>query len=527
MQEHKEPTGVAGRSETVAALDALLRVTPDAVVASMRDDGTLVPTPPSVRLYGQSAFAQVSGVDLVVFEDQLAIVDAFARAKKEPIVRVDVHLLADPDRVAKLHLFDVRAQHGVHVIVVELPSTDALQRSAAARLAMRRPVGHVKRDATGIFLEVDEATTALLGWSAEELVGHSSIEFGHAEDLERAIDNWMAMRAGTGSGRVRVRYRCADSRYLWLEIANDNRLDDPVYACVLSELTDISEEMQHLEMLQAREQLLARLAEALPIGVCHLRADRGIAYANEPFAALLGPIESIAALVDRVVAAGRPPLEAALERAFLGVEGTVHVAVMHEVGERRVELTIRALTGDDGITDGVIVCAADITERSRLREELEHRASHDALTDCLNRSATVAALERALRDAQQVAVAYVDIDRFKRVNDELGHSAGDAVLRVAAARLRSAIRTEDQLGRVGGDEFVVICARTDDPLDALLLVTRLRDAINGDVVLAGQRVALRASVGAAVSVEHELDAEALLHRADIDMYEAKRRANGP
>jgi diguanylate cyclase (GGDEF)-like protein len=133
------------------------------------------------------------------------------------------------------------------------------------------------------------------------------------------------------------------------------------------------------------------------------------------------------------------------------------------------------------------------------------------------------ALEQALLASRQVAVAYIDLDCFKSINDELGHAAGDELLRVAAARLRSVIRLGDELARLGGDEFVVICSRSEGAFDADALVGRLTAAINGDVVFSDHRIPLRASVGAAVSVDGELDAEALLHRADTAMYARKGR----
>jgi diguanylate cyclase (GGDEF)-like protein len=289
-------------------------------------------------------------------------------------------------------------------------------------------------------------------------------------------------------------------------------------------MVDISVEMAQLEAMRDRERLLGRLAEALPIGICHLRPDGDVAYSNEPLTALLGPIDSVDTLVGRIASEDRQPVELALERALLGQALSLEVGMVCDVEERRCELTFRALTSDSGSVDGVILCVADVTDRSRLRSELEHRASHDALSGCLNRAATVAALERALREWGQVAVAYLDLDHFKAVNDRFGHAAGDELLRVAAARLRGAIRGDDQIGRIGGDEFVVICRQGHGDFDASALVDRLANAINGDVMFAEQRIPLRASVGAAVSEEGEVDAEAVLTRADAAMYEAKRRS---
>jgi diguanylate cyclase (GGDEF)-like protein len=133
-------------------------------------------------------------------------------------------------------------------------------------------------------------------------------------------------------------------------------------------------------------------------------------------------------------------------------------------------------------------------------------------------------LEHALLDAQPVAVAYVDLDRFKAINDALGHAVGDEVLRVASARLRSVTRVGDQLGRLGGDEFVLICPQRQGAIQPTVLVDRLTAALIGDVVVAGHRISLDASVGAAVSTAGELDAGAVLHRADIAMYAMKRGA---
>jgi diguanylate cyclase (GGDEF)-like protein len=220
-------------------------------------------------------------------------------------------------------------------------------------------------------------------------------------------------------------------------------------------------------------------------------------------------------------------VDAALRQAMSGRSGELEVGVLQGREERRCELTFRPMAGDSGGVDGVIVCAADVTDRSRLRAELEHRASHDALSGCLNRGATVAALERALRIHPRVAVVYLDLNGFKAINDELGHAAGDELLRIAAARLRTVIRSQDVVGRIGGDEFVVICPEGPGAFDETELVTRLSEATNADVVFARHRIELRASLGVAFSLPGEVDAEAVLIRADAAMYRAKRAATSP
>jgi len=511
-------------SEAFVALHLLLAESAGAIAAALGSDGTLLPMPEAVPLRGQGALNEGWGLDLLTADGQLSFIEALGRSKHEPIVRFETHLLAAPAQIMTVHLFDVRPEYGVHIIVIESPDLDLVHQSVAARNALKRTVGHIKRDALSVFMEADEATTDLLGWAQEDLIGHGTVEFVHPEDVEGAIESWIEMRSGKAIGQIRLRYRHATGRYVWLEVTNENFLDDPDKGYVLSELVDISEQMAELVALRDREHLLARLAEALPIGILHLHADGEVVYTNELLVAQLGKIDSTDALIRSVVESDRPFLENALRYALQGSFGNLEVGVRHGLVERRCEVTFRTLASDRDSVDGVIVCVADVTDRSRLRAELEHRASYDALSGCLNRMATVTALERALREASQVAVAYIDLDRFKAVNDEMGHAAGDELLRVTAARLRSAIRIDDRLGRIGGDEFVVICPRGDGDFEEEGLAARLTDAINGDVMFARQRIPLRASVGTAISHPDEIDAEAVLHRADMAMYVVKHQS---
>jgi diguanylate cyclase (GGDEF)-like protein/PAS domain S-box-containing protein len=512
------------RASADAALRALLAAHPEALVTAIGSEGRLAPVPASVPLDGHRILEGRSGLDIVVPEDRLVIIDAWTRARHEPVVTFDVHLQMAPEHNATVHIFDVRAQHGTHVVVVMSRDQALVLASAQASAQVPAGVARVRKDAAAMILHADAATTAMLGWSADELVGRRTVDFIHPEDVQRAIEAWVEMRAGAGSGRIQLRHRHAHGHYVWVEVTNENHLDDPERGCVVSELVDISEQMAHVEALREREQLLGRLAEALPIGICHVRADRAIAYSNELLVALLGTVDGIDDLIDSVTRADRPLVSLALDEALRGHPGQIEVGVLHGPEERRCELTFRAMRSDAGTVDGVIVCAADVTDRSRLRAELEHRASHDALSGCLNRAAIVAALERALRMSEEVAVVYVDVDHLKHVNDSLGHAAGDELLRVAAARLRGAARADDRIGRIGGDEFVVVCRRGAGPFEVDALIERFSEAITGDVLFAKQRIPLRSSVGVALSRPGELDAEAVLSRADAAMYDVKRRS---
>jgi diguanylate cyclase (GGDEF)-like protein len=133
------------------------------------------------------------------------------------------------------------------------------------------------------------------------------------------------------------------------------------------------------------------------------------------------------------------------------------------------------------VPSGAIICISDVTERARMREELEIRATYDALTGCHNRASILAALERAMqapssRDAG-TAVLFVDLDRFKHVNDRWGHAVGDQLLRRTSERLTANARGGDLVGRLGGDEFLVVCENVATEEQAAAIGERIAAAL--------------------------------------------------
>jgi len=166
---------------------------------------------------------------------------------------------------------------------------------------------------------------------------------------------------------------------------------------------------------------------------------------------------------------------------------------------------------------------------SRARERLAYLGLHDALTGLPNRTQFErlldAALERADGGGRPLAVLFVDVDRFKAVNDRLGHAAGDELLRACADRLRGAIREGDVAARLGGDEFIVLCEDVT-PARAAGIAARIGDSLSAPLTLAGERVTMSASVGLQVS-SPGMDARALVAGADQAMYAAKRARRHP
>jgi diguanylate cyclase (GGDEF)-like protein len=157
---------------------------------------------------------------------------------------------------------------------------------------------------------------------------------------------------------------------------------------------------------------------------------------------------------------------------------------------------------------------------------LRHQALHDALTGLPNRTLLHRRAERDLRGDDPAAMLLIDLDRFKEVNDTLGHDYGDALLVEVAERLGAALRRGDTLARFGGDEFAVLVAGAPDRAAVIELAGRLQEALRRPFALRGVAVELEASIGVALYPEHGTTAGRLLQRADVAMYEAKRGGHG-
>ena len=168
--------------------------------------------------------------------------------------------------------------------------------------------------------------------------------------------------------------------------------------------------------------------------------------------------------------------------------------------------------------------AADHLERT------QHLAEHDALTGLPNRTLLLErlrhALSRSLRTDKTIALLFLDLDRFKAINDTWGHEAGDHVLRTIAARIDESLRPFDTVARLGGDEFVVLCEDVEGEQAALEIARRLRASLSRPIDVLGDYVSISASVGVALPDDAHEDAEELLHAADTAMYRAKRRGLG-
>jgi diguanylate cyclase (GGDEF)-like protein len=178
---------------------------------------------------------------------------------------------------------------------------------------------------------------------------------------------------------------------------------------------------------------------------------------------------------------------------------------------------------------GWVATHEDVTEQRRIQEQMAYMAHHDALTDLANRVRLRECLNAALSGAgkqQSVAVLCLDLDRFKEVNDTLGHPVGDALLKSVATQLRSCVRDTDTVARLGGDEFAIVQVGANQPMDATVLATRIIEIIGAPHDIDGQQVLIGTSIGIAVSPGDGATGDDLLKSADLALYRAKSEGRG-
>lgn len=525
-------------AERADVLSSLLRL-PDAVLAAIATDGVLVPMPASVGVPPERVMPlppdRATFLEAVLPADAMTVITAWERARTHGVGLATVHGRREPEVPLSLTFVDVREAHGVFIGALEVLDAASADRGPASLSGLevsRRPrTATVRKTSLAVITEIDERTTRMLGWTAAEMVGQRSSEFVHPDDQERAIANWLELLSRQESQRVRLRHRRSDGSWAWLELENQYvPADDPADAVVVTQMSDVSDEMAAHEALRQQEHLLRRLTEALPQGILQLAADRAVVHVNSRLPVLLGvPAvdgwDDLAAVVDE---AARAALETALSRALdAGEDAALEVGIATPAGEARVCAVSVVALGDREGAPGALVCVSDVTDSARMREELTAKATFDPLTGCHNRASTMAVLEAALAEPgrRPTAVVFVDLDEFKPVNDTLGHDAGDELLVTTAHRLASVLRRDDIVGRLGGDEFLVVSRGVDGPDAAAALGARIRAALSVPAEISAGAVRLRASLGVAVG-EPGLDGAALTKRADQAMYVSKQGRRG-
>jgi diguanylate cyclase (GGDEF)-like protein/PAS domain S-box-containing protein len=391
------------------------------------------------------------------------------------------------------------------------------------------------KDAAGIYRGGNTAFEAYLGKSRDEIVGMDVYGLSPRElaDVYKAADDALFAARGTQIYEARVRY--ADGSYHDVMFHKATFEDaDGRLAGLVGTILDITSRKEAEKALRESEERYRAVVSALGEGVVLVGRDRRVLACNPAAAAILR--------IDReALVAGAPwpmlrddgaemPFEETPVAATLatGQDATgVVVALRHADGTRAwISLTTRALTeASGGPPTSVVASFADVTERRVFQQQLEHAAFHDALTGLPNRKLFMEKLDHALelarRRDERVAVAFLDLDRFKTINDTLGHEAGDRLLAEIGHRLADSVRGSDLVARLGGDEFCAILTGVADPAAARSIAQRMLAAVTPALEFDGHDFFVTASIGIALYPDHATEPSILLRQADDAMYRVK------
>ena len=283
------------------------------------------------------------------------------------------------------------------------------------------------------------------------------------------------------------------------------------------------------QMLRESEAQLRELIESAPLPLLIARAgDQRLIYGNEralqQFALSTDTLRGHSLGEFHVDPETRAALPAALSR-----EGSVRDFEVHlkDLNGREFWLLLSAQPIRFAGETCLLIALANIDDRKRVHDAMRRRALHDQLTGLPNRAMFMEALERAVHKGQRrgshISVLFIDLDRFKEVNDSLGHAAGDKLLLAVGERLTKAVRQSDMVARLAGDEFVVLLEEHKGPEEVMIVAQKVLAYLERPVLLEWREVQISGSIGIASFPEDGTDVQALVEHADTAMYQAKER----
>ena len=381
------------------------------------------------------------------------------------------------------------------------------------------PDGVYSFDLAGHFTSMNAAGAALTGY--DDVLGRSFADLVHPDDLPRVLEHFARAVQGE-SQRYECRVLRADGAVLPLDVTNSAIVVDDEVVGVFGVAKDISARVETERRLELSKQRYKALYHRNPDAVYSLDLQGRFLSGNQACLELTGYEPHVLGSVpftDLVDEADQEVVQRSFLLAAAG-ESADYDCTIIRADRRRVSLRILNIPiVIDGEVVGVYGIAKDMTERRRLEVELRRQARSDALTQLPNRVELLEHLADRLEHGD-AWLLFIDLDRFKVVNDSLGHEVGDTLLRAVAARLRAALRTSDVLVRFGGDEFCVALTRGTDAEQARAVAERVSEVVRPVLEVAGQELYVTASVGITHGRRGERPDE-LLRRADIAMYQAK------
>jgi diguanylate cyclase (GGDEF)-like protein/PAS domain S-box-containing protein len=391
----------------------------------------------------------------------------------------------------------------------------------------------------------------IVGHDRTALLGTPIADVVHPDD--RTSGTWLVRQVIQGRAdalNLQLRFVRADGGLAWTQVGASvlrDRQGEP--ESLVAVVTDISEhkrvqedlerlqrtlEMRILERTTELNQAVERLrtiTDNAPAMIAIIDRDLRYRFQNHAFTDWFGIAPGALIGTDARESWGEAAyarLRPALETVFAGKRAAVEYPLPGRSGTMWFYATLVPRVEDGGEVSGFYLLAQDVTERKALYERIEHEATHDPLTGLPNRRALTQRIEEAMarvrRHGRSMAVLFMDMDGFKHMNDTLGHEFGDAVLQHFATGVRAAVRDTDMVGRLAGDEFVIVLEDLDaaGERQARTVATAVLERVQAIQEVQGVAISLTTSIGVAIHrPQDEETPQELLHRADTAMYRAK------
>lgn len=387
----------------------------------------------------------------------------------------------------------------------------------------------IQMDGQGEIVGWNRQAEQMFGWSRAEALGRMLHETIIPEHLREA--HWHGVQRLASGGVPRVlgtRFEIEavhrDGHRLSIELAITRVKvhDQFVYSAFIRDITQRKREEEQL-------RLSAKVFESTTEAILITDINNNIVAVNEAFTAMTGyTLEEVRGRNPKLLASGDH--DEAFYRAMwksIHTEGSWQGEIIdiNKTGQRLFKhMAINVVRNDQGVITHYVSISSDISERKEYDKNVHFLAYYDVLTGLPNRTLLRDRVGQMIasshRDNEQFALLFLDLDRFKYINDSMGHSVGDLLLQSVAQRLQACVREGDTVSRIGGDEFIVLLREVDEP-GVILVAEKLLKTLATPFNLSGQEISTYASIGIALYPQHATDIDVLMKNADAAMYNAK------
>lgn len=381
----------------------------------------------------------------------------------------------------------------------------------------------ITMDLMGYITNWNGGAERLFGYSTKEAIGQN-ILFLYADEAEEADDPLLF-----GDREMVVQRRKKSGEIFWASVTLSVVRDgDGNPSCLIGYIRDITERLDKEESLR----LFGRIFENIGEGILVTDAEEKIVAVNQAFSDITGfSAEDVLGKTPRILRSGRHDRQF-YEEMWQALKERGHW--QGELWDRNKDgaifpkwANLSAVKNEQGTVTHYISTFSDISERVAAEERIRQLAFYDTLTGLPNRATLYSLVEQALtianRQNQSGALMFIDLDRFKNVNDTLGHGAGDQLIQRVATRFRTCLRASDVVARLGGDEFVVALVDIAKPSDVAIVAKKILAIFASPFLIDGHEISISASIGISVYPMDGTNVEDLLKHADIAMYRAKEQ----